>query len=129
MGRTPRTCHPIDNETIHVSDDVIAGGQFDWSGGHLGLSARPGHGLRLDPERLEKYRYSAEAVAPHREYAREIYANYLLDRPRRTTLSGWPKQQAEESFDRHLWPYEVASILGSEDRQDIDVELTGEQSG
>lgn len=129
MGRTPRTCHPIDNETIHVSDDVIAGGQFDWSGGHLGLSPRPGHGLRLDPERLEKYRYSAEAVAPHREYARQIYANYLLDRPRRTTLSGWPKLQAAESFDRHLWPYEVASILGSEDGQDVDVELTGEQSG
>ena len=129
MGRAPRTCHPIDNETIHVSDDVIVGGQFDWSGGHLKLSSEPGHGLRLDPERIEKYRYSPEAVAPHREHARQIYAKYLLDRPRRTTLSGWPKRQAAESFDRHLWPYEVASILGSEDGQDIDIELTGEQSG
>ncbi len=128
LGRAPRTCHAIDNETIHVSDDVIYGGQFDWSGGHLKLSAAPGHGLKLDPERLEKYRYTPEAVAPHREHAREIYANYLLDRPRRTALSGWPKRQAAEQFDRHAWPYEVASILGTEEGQDIDVELTGEQS-
>ena len=129
MGRAPRTCHPIDNETIHVSDDVIEGGQFDWSGGHLRLSESPGHGTRLDPQRLEKYRYTPEAVAPHREHAREIYSHYLLDRPRRTTLSGWPKRLAAEQFDRHLWPYEVASILGAEDGQDVDIELTGEQSG
>lgn len=127
MGRAPRACHPIDNETIHVSDDVIEGGQFDWSGGHLVLSDRPGHGLRLDPDRLERYRYTPEAVAPHREHSREIYADYRLDRPRRTALSGWPKRQVAERFDRHLWPYEVASILGSEEGQDIDVELTGEQ--
>ncbi len=128
MGKAPRTCHPIDNETIHVSDDVIEGGQFDWSGGHLRLPSSPGHGLRLDPERLEKYRYTPEAVAPHREHAREIYADYRLDRPRRTSLSGWPKSGKAERFDRHTWPYEVASILGSEDSQDIDVELTGEQA-
>ncbi|MDE0105457.1 MAG: mandelate racemase/muconate lactonizing enzyme family protein [Bryobacterales bacterium] len=129
MGRAPRTCHPIDNETIHVRDDVIEGGQFDWAGGHLRLPDSPGHGLRLDPERLEKYRYCEEAVAPHREHARRIYANYMLDRPRRTTLSGWPKLGAAERFDRHAWPYEVAGILGSEEGQDIDVELTGDQSG
>ena len=127
LGRAPRTCHPIDNETIHVRDDVIEGGQFDWSGGHLRLSDSPGHGLRLDPERVEKYRYTEEAVAPHREYAREIHANYLLDRPRRAAPSGWPKRQAAERFDRQTWPYEVASILGSDDGHDVDVELTGEQ--
>ena len=128
MGRAPRTCHPIDNETIHVSDDVIEGGQFDWSGGHVRLSTSPGHGLKLDPERLERYRYTPEAVAPHCEHAQRIYADYLLDRPRRTTLSGWPKRQAAERFDRHTWPYQVADILGVEDGQDVDIELTGEQS-
>lgn len=129
MGRAPRTCHPIDNETIHVSDDVIAGGQFDWSGGHLRLSEAPGHGLKLDPERLERYRYTPEAVAPHRAHAQEIYADYTLDKPRRTTLAGWPKRAAAERFDRQTWPYEVASILGAHDEQDVDVELTGEQAG
>ena len=129
MGRAPRTCHPIDNETIHVSDDVIAGGQFDWSGGHLRLSEAPGHGLKLDPERLERYRYTPEAVAPHRAHAQEIYADYALDKPRRTTLAGWPKRAAAERFDRQTWPYEVASILGANDEQDVDVELTGEQAG
>src|SRR5207245_2916451 len=37
MGTAPRVCHAIDNETIQVSDDVIRGGQFDWTGGHLKL--------------------------------------------------------------------------------------------
>jgi hypothetical protein len=123
MGTAPRICHPIDNETIQVSDDVIAGGQFDFSGGHLQLSPRPGHGLQLDPERLARFRYTPEAVAMHHQLARKLYANYLLDRPRRKTMSGWPKRQAAERFDRHAWPYEVASIVGAEQKQDIDVEL------
>ena len=123
LGTTPRTCHPIDNETIQVSDDVIEGGQFDWTGGHLNLSGKPGHGLRLDPERIEKYRYSAEAVAAHCEYSRKLYDNYLLDRPRRTTQAGWPKPPGPERFDRHTYPYSVAHILGAEKEQDIDTEL------
>jgi L-alanine-DL-glutamate epimerase-like enolase superfamily enzyme len=123
MGTTPRICHAIDNETIHVSDDVIEGGQFDWTGGHLNLSDSPGHGLKLDPERLERYRYTAEAVAPYREYAQKIYANYLLDRPRRLNQAGWPKRQKAERFDRHTWPYQVADILGAEEDQEIDMEL------
>ncbi|MCZ6677081.1 MAG: mandelate racemase/muconate lactonizing enzyme family protein, partial [Candidatus Poribacteria bacterium] len=123
MGTTPRVCHPIDNETIQVSDDVIEGGPFDWSGGHLQLSDKPGHGLRLDPERLEKYRYTPESVAPHREYAMKLYANYRLDRPRRTTQSGWPKQAGPETFSRHIYPYSLAQILDAEADQDIDVEL------
>ena len=123
MGTTPRTCHPIDNETIQVGDDVIEGGQFDWTGGHVHLTDEPGHGLRLDPERLEKYRNTPEAQAPHREYSRALYANYLLDRPRRTTQAGWPKPPGPERFDRHTYPYALAHILGGEDRQDVDIEL------
>ena len=123
MGTTPRTCHPIDNETIQVSDDVIEGGQFDWTGGHLQLTASPGHGQRLDLERVEKYRYTPEAVAPHRNYARQLYRNYVLDRPRKTSQSGWPKPPGPETFTRHVFPYSVNQILGSEDEQEIDMEL------
>jgi L-alanine-DL-glutamate epimerase-like enolase superfamily enzyme len=123
MGTAPRICHPIDNETITVSDDVIEGGQFDWTGGHLKLSDLPGHGLKLDPERIAQYRYSPEAVAKHRAYAEKIYSNYLLDRPRRVNQSGWPKRQKPERFDRHTWPYQVAHILGAEDGQEVDLEL------
>jgi L-alanine-DL-glutamate epimerase-like enolase superfamily enzyme len=123
MGTAPRVCHPIDNETIQVGDDVIVGGQFDWTGGHLKLSQAPGHGLRLDPARVDRYRYTPEAVAPHREYARKIYNNYLLDRPRRTNQAGWPKQQRGERFDRHVWPYQVSHILGAEEKQEIDLKL------
>lgn len=123
MGTAPRVCHPIDNETIQVSDDVIAGGQFDWSGGHLKLSPQPGHGLRLDNERIERYRYTPESVARYRGFAQKIYANYLLDRPRRTNQSGWPKHDKPERFDRHAWPYDLAGILGAEADQDVDMEL------
>ncbi len=123
MGTAPRVCHPIDNETITVSDDVIEGGQVDWTGGHLVLSDTPGHGLRLDPERLRRYRYTPEAVAKHRAYAQEIYSDYLLDRPRRINQAGWPKRQKAERFDYHTWPYQVADILGAEEVQDIDMEL------
>ena len=106
-----------------VSDDVIEGGPFDWSGGHLQLSARPGHGLRLDPERLERYRYTAESVAPHRAYAKKLYADYRLDRPRRTSQSGWPKRPGAETFSRHIYPYSLAHILGADEAEDIDLEL------
>jgi L-alanine-DL-glutamate epimerase-like enolase superfamily enzyme len=123
LGRTPRVCHAIDNETIQVSDDVIEGGQFDWSGGHLRLSEAPGHGLRLDPERLERYRYTPEGAAKYREYARKIFSNYLLDRPWRTNQAGWPKRQKAERFDHHTWPYQVAHILGTEADQETDMEL------
>lgn len=123
LGSTPRVCHAIDNETIQVRDDVIEGGQFDWSGGHLRLSPKPGHGLRLDPDRIEKYRYRPEEVAKYRAFAQRIYANYLLDRPRRTNQSGWPKFEKPERFDRHAWPYQVSGILGAEEGQDIDMEL------
>ena len=123
MGTTPRLCHPIDNETIQVSDDVIEGGQFDWTGGHLQLTGEPGHGQRLDPERVRKYLYTPEAVAPHRAYAQQLYCHYLLDRPRPTNQSGWPKQPGPETFARHVYPYSLKEILGAEDKQEIDTEL------
>src|SRR5260370_11037143 len=82
MGTAPRICHPIDNETIQVSEDVIAGGQFDFSGGHLKLSPRPGHGLRLDPERLERFRFTPQALAMHPQIAHQLVSNYLPDPPR-----------------------------------------------
>lgn len=126
MGTTPRACHAIDNETIQVSDDVIEGGQFDWTGGHVRLSDKPGHGLRLDPQRLEKYTYTPEAVVPHREYAIKLYENYVLDRPHTKTLAGWPKPPGaprRERFDRQAYPYSVNHMLGTDIDQDIDTQL------
>ena len=66
--------------------------------------------------RQEKTEYNA-AVAKYREFARKIYANYLLDRPRRTNQSGWPKFDKPERFDRHAWPYQVSGVLGAEEGQ------------
>jgi len=123
MGTTPRACHAIDNETIQVSDDVIEGGQFDWTGGHMRLSTKPGHGQKLDAERLRRFCYTPEAVAPHRDYAKTLYANYQLDRPRRTTQAGWPKSAGPERFHRQTYPYSIQQILGARDDQDVDTEL------
>jgi hypothetical protein len=37
-------------------------------------------------------------------------------------MSG-PKRDQPERFDRHVWPYDVAGILGAEEDQDVDMEL------
>ncbi|MAE64434.1 MAG: hypothetical protein CMJ18_09205 [Phycisphaeraceae bacterium] len=123
MGSAPRPCHPIDNETIQVSDDVIEGGQFDFTGGHVRLTDAPGHGLKLDPQRVEKYRYTKEAADAHKAQEQKLYSNYMIDRPRRTTQSGWPKPPGPESVDRHFFPYEIAKIFGEDETQEVDVKL------
>lgn len=123
LGTSPRPCHPIDNETIMISDDVIVWGPFDWSGGHLELGEAPGHGIKLDPQQLKQYRYTRDTVAGHRAYAEKIYANYILNRPRRFTMAGWPKLEKKERFDPHAFPYDVGNILGSDPTQDVDTEL------
>jgi L-alanine-DL-glutamate epimerase-like enolase superfamily enzyme len=129
LGTTPRGCHAIDNETIQVADDVIEGGQFDWSGGHLQLTDRPGHGLRLDPKRLERYAYNHVAAAPYRAQSQALYANYLLDRPRTTTQAGWPKAGGPEHFDRQTYPYRIDQILNAQTKpQDVDVRLNRDVS-
>ena len=129
LGTTPRACHAIDNETIQVSDDVIEGGPLDWTGGHLLLTDHPGHGLRLDPQRLAKYAYNEQNIAPHRAHSQKVYGHYLLDRPRRTTQAGWPKNGGPERFDRHSYPYRIDQILGAQEQaQDVDVQLNREVS-
>ena len=123
LGSTPRSCHAIDNETIQVSDDVIEGGQFKWTDGHISLPESPGHGVRLDPDRLQCYRYSEAAVAPHRAYAAQLYGNYQLDRPWRISQSGWPKSTPNEVFQRHAYPYDLGSILQADEAQQVDIKL------
>ena len=49
--------------------------------------------------------------------------HYLLDRPRRRTMSGWPKRPGPERFDRQAYPYDLTQMLGGEQAQDVDVEL------
>ena len=93
------------------------------TGGEIALSLLPGHGLSLDPERLERYRYTEDRVRPHREYATKLYNAYNLDRPRRRTMAGWPKRPGPERVSRRAYPYDLTNILGITDRQDVDVEL------
>jgi len=123
LGTPPRLCLPMDTEYNQVSDDVLVGGKVPLAGGAIALNPRAGHGLGLDPERLEQYRYSEDAVRPHREYSTRLYNNYVLDRPRRRTMSGWPKQPGAERVERRAYPYDLTNILGIQEKQEVDVEL------
>lgn len=123
LGSSPRLCYAMDTEYNQVSDDVLVGGKLSFVDGQLRLSEVPGHGCRLDADRLEAFRWTEERARPHREHAERIYASYLLDRPRRRTPAGWPKRQSVETFDHHTYPYDVTSALEIERAQDVDVEL------
>ena len=123
LGTMPRLCIPMDTEYNQVRDDVLSGGKLPLPGGHVELSPEPGHGRTLDPERLERYRWTPERARAYREQEIAVKANYLLDRPRRRTLSGWPKPPGPERFDRQAYPYDLTQMLGGGQSQDVDVEL------
>jgi L-alanine-DL-glutamate epimerase-like enolase superfamily enzyme len=123
LGSSPRLCMAMDTEYNQVRDDVLLGGKLPLANGRIALGEDPGHGLRLDPERLERYGYTEKHIRPHREFARGLYDNYLLDRPRRKTMAGWQKDPGPERLSRHVYPYDLTNILGLERRQDVDVEL------
>jgi L-alanine-DL-glutamate epimerase-like enolase superfamily enzyme len=123
LGSTPRLCLAMDTEYNQVSDDVLVGGKLPFIAGHVALAQEAGHGQRLDPDRLARYAYTAESVAPHRMYAEKLLGGYTLDRPRRRTFAGWPKEPSAEHVDRLAYPYDLTAMLGLHHVQDIDVEL------
>ena len=123
LGTMPRLCVPMDTEYNQVRDDVLVGGKLPLPGGHVELSPEPGHGRVLDAERLERYRWTEERARAFREQATAVREHYLLDRPRRRTMSGWPKPPGPERFDRQAYPYDLTQMLGGEQTQDVDVEL------
>ncbi|HEY3612510.1 MAG TPA: mandelate racemase/muconate lactonizing enzyme family protein [Gaiellales bacterium] len=123
LGTMPRLCIPMDTEYNQVRDDVLAGGKLPLPEGHVELSSRPGHGRVLDPDRLERYRWTEERARVYREQALAVRDDYLLDRPRRRTMSGWPKRPGPERFDRQAYPYDLTQMLGGGLSQDVDLEL------
>nr|MDQ2830355.1 mandelate racemase/muconate lactonizing enzyme family protein [Chloroflexota bacterium] len=123
LGTSPRLCMAMDTEYNQVRDDVLVGGKIAVRDGCFVLSREPGHGQRLDPERLERYSYSAERVRPYSDFARRLYDNYVLDRPRRKTMSGWPTSAGAERAARHVYPYDLSGILGLDQEQEVDIEL------
>jgi L-alanine-DL-glutamate epimerase-like enolase superfamily enzyme len=123
LGTPPRLCMAMDTEYNQVRDDVLVGGKIAVRDGCFVLPQEPGHGQRLDPERLGRYRYSEESVRPYRDVAHRLYDNYVLDRPRRRTMSGWPKSAGAERSARHVYPYDLRGILGLDPGQEVDLEL------
>jgi hypothetical protein len=123
LGTMPRLCIPMDTEYNQVRDDVLTGGKLLLPEGHVELSQQPGHGRVLDPERLERYRWTEERARVYRDQAIAVKEHYLLDRPRRRTMSGWPKKPGPERFDRQAYPYDLTQMLGGGLSQDVDLEL------
>jgi glucarate dehydratase len=123
LGTSPRLCMAMDTEYNQVRDDVLMGGKLPFVNGRIPLGKDPGHGLRLDPERIAHYGYTEEHIRPHRDFAVQLYENYLLDRPRRRTMSGWLKDPGPERLSRHIYPYDLTNILGIARHQDVDIEL------
>ena len=122
MGTTPRILHPIDNETIQVSDDVIEGGQFDWTGGHLQLNDGPATVCASIPN-------ASPASATPRKQPRPI----AITRRRSTTTTSSTGRAAQASLAGQknsvrrpspaVFPYSLGHILDPDAGEDSDLEL------
>ena len=112
LGTMPRLCVPMDTEYNQVRDDVIVGGKLPLPDGHIELSPCRVTAARSTPERLERYRWTKDRARVFRAQATAVRSNYLLDRPRRRTMSGWPKPPGPERFDRQAYPYDLTGMLG-----------------
>lgn len=88
------------------------------------MIAKAGHGLPLDPKRLDRYPFTGKAAFRNREYAIKLYGNYQLDRPWPKTMSEWPKENSPERFDRHTFPSYIDRILNAQQRaQDVNMQI------
>ena len=91
-------------------------------GGKLPLAGRPHRAVAAAGPRPRARPRAARALPLDARSARASIAsrrrragrNYLLDRPRRRTMSGWPKRPGPERFDRQAYPYDLTQMLGGE---------------
>jgi glucarate dehydratase len=65
----PNLAHAADAHYHHLTDDIIAGGKLPYADGCIAVPDGPGLGVRLDPDKLERYA----------EYYREV-GGYPYDR-------------------------------------------------
>lgn len=56
----PGLHHPLDMHYHHLVDDVLVGGMHRIEGGCIEVGDKPGLGVALDPDRLERYRWTPE---------------------------------------------------------------------
>ncbi|MFH1007112.1 MAG: enolase C-terminal domain-like protein [Candidatus Latescibacterota bacterium] len=73
---TPGMYHAIDMHYHQLTDDVIEGGLIPIRQGCVSLSDRPGLGVALDPERLERYRWTQEKHDENARVTAELKARY-----------------------------------------------------
>ncbi|HEY8188672.1 MAG TPA: enolase C-terminal domain-like protein [Pyrinomonadaceae bacterium] len=61
----PNLSFAADAHYHHLTDDIIEGGKFKYEGGALTVPTGPGLGVRLDPEKLAKYRELYRRLGPY----------------------------------------------------------------
>jgi glucarate dehydratase len=52
----PNLVHALDSHYHHLTDDIIEGGRLKYCGGRMAVPKGPGLGLKLDRDKLAKYR-------------------------------------------------------------------------
>jgi len=74
----PGLHHPIDMHYHHLVDDVIAGGMHKIEEGCITVGDKPGLGVELDPEKLEKYRWTPEKHEENQRIRAELIERYQV---------------------------------------------------
>ena len=123
LGTTPRLCLAMDTEYNHVRDDVLVGGKLPIKGGFLPLGSDPGHGLKLDPERLGRFaspESGSGRIAPIRRPFTTTTAS--TGRGAGRCQAGTRIRASSGSRGRPI-PMTSQGFLGIDRRQDVDVEL------
>ena len=67
----------VDGHYHQLSDDVLKGGLLKYGpNGTMDVPDKPGLGIELDPERLEKYRYTPERKAEYARFHEELHRTH-----------------------------------------------------
>ncbi|MBI4531593.1 MAG: hypothetical protein HY709_08720 [Candidatus Latescibacteria bacterium] len=90
---TPGLHHPIDMHYHHLTDDVIKGGMHRIEGGCVTVGDAPGLGVELDPEQLERYRWT-----PERQAECEQIRQQLIEEHRVIPKDRWARDPARYPY-------------------------------
>jgi glucarate dehydratase len=77
----PGLLHPIDIHYHQLTDDVLAGGMLPITDGCITLTEEPGLGVTLDPDKLERYRWTQEKHEENQRVGEELHAKYEVKAP------------------------------------------------
>ncbi|MEE2659631.1 MAG: mandelate racemase/muconate lactonizing enzyme family protein [Candidatus Latescibacterota bacterium] len=92
-GRTPAPFanHAIDAHYNQWVSDIIRGGKMKYERGFLAVPQGPGLGTELDPELLDRYRWTEHGARTHIEHIGTIRCEHTERLGWRRERTGWPR--------------------------------------